>query len=343
MSVAATRPPWLWRQEQAESSRLAWAFGISLAVHLLIFGCYWSDHKYHWSQNVHWPAWLRPVKVLVEMLKKKEVPKPPPLEQQEPPLMFVDVSSAQASPEPPKNAKYYSDKNSKAANSEADKETGAPKITGTQTEMVKTENVPRETSVPLQPAPPPRPAQQAQEAQEEVTQKPTQTPGDLNMAKPDPNPKKEEGQETKPAHSRPRLLAQVQTQTPPRENRLAGEKMKQEGGVHRIDMPSLDTEATPLGLYDRALIDAVANCWYRLLDAQAYSLDYRGKVLLEFQLHSDGRVSDVKVAENTAGAVPGFLCKSAVDTPSPYAAFPPEVRRIVGETRHIQFTFYYSW
>ena len=131
MSVAAMRP-WSWRQEQAESSRLAWAFGISLAVHLLIFGCYYTDHKYHWSQSVHWPGWLRPVKVLVELLKKKEVPKPPPSEQQEPPLMFVDVSSAQSTPEAPKNAKYYSDKNSKAANTEADKETGAPNITGTQ-------------------------------------------------------------------------------------------------------------------------------------------------------------------------------------------------------------------
>jgi hypothetical protein len=120
--------------------------------------------------------------------------------------------------------------------------------------------------------------------------------------------------------------------------------MKQEGGVHRIDMPSLDTEATPLGLYDRALIDAVANCWYGLLDAQAYALDYRGKVMLEFQLHSDGRVSDIKIAENTTGeSVPGLLCQTAIDKPNPYAAFPPEVRRIVGETRHIQFTFYYSW
>jgi outer membrane biosynthesis protein TonB len=343
MSVAATRP-WSWRQEQAESSRLAWAFGISLAVHLLIFGCYYTDHKYHWSQSVHWPGWLRPVKVLVELLKRKEVPKPPPSEQQEPPLMFVDVSSAQSTPEAPKTAKYYSDKNSKAANTEPDKETGAPNITGTQTEMVKTEDVPRETRVPLQPAPPPRPAQQAQEAQEEVVAKPAQAPGDVTMAKPDPEPKKDESQATKPVHTRPRLLAQVQPQPPPQENRLAGQKMKQEGGVHRIDMPSLDTEATPLGLYDRALIDAVANCWYGLLDAQAYALDYRGKVMLEFQLHSDGRVSDIKIAENTTGeSVPGLLCQTAIDKPNPYAAFPPEVRRIVGETRHIQFTFYYSW
>lgn len=336
-----------WRQEQAESSRLAWAFGISMAVHLLLFSGYYTDHKFHWSQRVHWPAWLRPPKVLADLMKKKEVPKPQPTPQEEPPLMFVDVSSAQATPEPPKNAKYYSDKNSKAANPDADKETGVPKITGTQTEMVRTEDVPRETAVPLQPAPPPpqpTPAQQPQEAKEEVTAKPAQLPGDLTMAKPEPETKKDPAQEQPPVHSRPRLLAQVQPQLQPHENRLAGEKMKQEGGVHRVAMPSLDTEATPLGIYDRELIYAVEKSWFSLLDAQSYALDYRGKIVLEFQLHSDGRVTDLKIAENTTTeTVTGFLCQAAVKDPSPYAAFPPEVRRIVGETRHIQFTFYYSW
>ncbi len=202
--------------------------------------------------------------------------------------------------------------------------------------MVKTEDVPREKFTPLHPS---APVQKAQEAQDE--QKPTlsEKPGDLVMAKPEPQPKTEV-KEAKRA--RPRLLAQVEPNA--HENRLPGEKMKQEGGVRRkLEISSLDAKATPLGAYDAALVDAIAQCWYALLDAQEYASDYRGKVVLQFHLHSDGRVSEVNVAENTAGPMPALLCQTAVDKPSPYTPFPPDLRRLVGESRAIQFTFYYNW
>ena len=68
--------------------------------------------------------------------------------------MFVNVSPAQATAEPPKDAKFYSDKNSRAANPDADKITDIPKIDGKQTEFVKTEDIPRKKFTPLQPSPP---------------------------------------------------------------------------------------------------------------------------------------------------------------------------------------------
>jgi hypothetical protein len=89
------------------------------------------------------------------------------------------------------------------------------------------------------------------------------------------------------------------------------------------------------------LIDAIRQCWYDLLDNQKYAADYSGKVVLQFELHSDGRITDLKVAGNSAGEIPGWLCETAVDKPSPYAPFPPDMRRSIGETRHIQFTFFY--
>src|SRR5215471_8535813 len=105
------------RTERAESSRLAWAFVISIAFHLLILGTYQTGKKAGWWEKLHWPAWF-PHKSIAEILKQKEIEHLPlePAPQQEPPLMFVDVSPAQAVPEPPKDAKYYSDKNSLAAN-----------------------------------------------------------------------------------------------------------------------------------------------------------------------------------------------------------------------------------
>src|SRR5207247_2133428 len=79
------------------------------------------------------------------------------------------------------------------ANPEPDKETEIPKIDGKRPELVKTEDVPKENFVPLQPTPPPLP--QSKEPQEEVKSATTYKPGDLTMAKPDPNPQKDEGKE----------------------------------------------------------------------------------------------------------------------------------------------------
>src|SRR5258705_5382713 len=90
--------------ERAETSRLAWPFGISLALHLLIFGGYETGRKFGWWQNWQWPAWLQPVKTLAELLKAKQPPTQP--QPQDVPLMFVDVSPAQESTEPPKQSPF---------------------------------------------------------------------------------------------------------------------------------------------------------------------------------------------------------------------------------------------
>ena len=71
MSIAGM-PRWSLRLEQAEFSRLAWAFAISLAFHLLVFGTYHTGKKYHLWQNLHWPAWLQPPKFLTELIVQEE-------------------------------------------------------------------------------------------------------------------------------------------------------------------------------------------------------------------------------------------------------------------------------
>ena len=49
------------------------------------------------------------------------------------PLVFVEVDPSQVVKEAPKNAKYYSSQNARAANPDAKVETEKPKIDGTQT------------------------------------------------------------------------------------------------------------------------------------------------------------------------------------------------------------------
>ena len=228
MSIARM-PRWSLRLEQAEVSRLAWAFAISLAFHLLVYGGYHTGKKYHLWQNLHWPAWLQPPKFLTELIVPK---KPSPRRRRNGrsiPLMFVNVNPAQATAEAPKDAKFYSDKNSRAANPEADKITEIPKIDGKQPEIVKTEDVPRQKFTPLQPSPPrSRPRKRnrllraaqgntaapraAKEAQAEAKPKPAYTPGDLTLAKPSPTPRNDEGDANEAKPARPRTIKQALAQ-----------------------------------------------------------------------------------------------------------------------------------
>lgn len=319
------------RLEQAEYSRLAWAFAISLALHLLIFGSYYAGRKYHVWDNLHWPAWLQPIKMLADAFKKKVEPRPLP--SQEVPLMFVEVSPAAATAEPPKDAKFYSDKNSQAANPDTKRDSNIPNITGTQKEIVRTEDVPKKVYTPLQPTPPPEPPQEEQKA------KPAVAPGDLTMAKPDLKPRQDTGEAPKP---RPRTIQEARARME-QNNRLVGQKSKQEGGVRRhLDLSSLDAKATPFGSYDWALIQAVQQHWFSLLDQQSYAYDGQGKVVLQFTLHYDGKITEMKESENTAGFKWGIICQQAIQEPAPFQAWPAEMRRMLGNTRNIQFTFYYN-
>ena len=348
---------WSLRLEQAEFSRLVWAFALSLALHALIYGGYQTGNKYHLWQSLHWPAWLQPPKFLSQLIVPRKPPPPP--QQPEIPLIFVSVDPAVATTEPPKDAKFYSDKNSRAANPTADKITETPKIDGKQTEVAKTEDVPREKFVPLQPSPAPQPPKETKppppeppketkppppqppkEEQAEAKPKPAYTPGDLTLATPSPTPRLPEGDanETKP--ERPRTIREALARQ--QQNQLPGEKIKQDGGVSRHhELASLDTKATPFGAYDQALVEAISQRWYTLLDERDYASDSRGKVVLQFSLHYDGRVTDMNMTENTAGVVLGLTCQKAVTDPQPFAPWPSDMRRTLGDVRHIQFTFFY--
>jgi hypothetical protein len=51
----------------------------------------------------------------------------------------------------------------------------------------------------------------------------------------------------------------------------------------------------------------------------------------------------MNMTENSAGEVLGYICQKAVLDPAPYPPWPVEMRRMIGENRQIQFTFYYDY
>lgn len=320
------------RLGRPEISRLAWALGISLALHLGGYGGYQLGKKFNVWQNLHWPAWMQRAKIFAAAPKP---PAPPPVPQ-EVPLMFVDVSPQQATPEAPKNAKFYAAKNSKTANPDPAADTEVPQISGQQTDVVKVEDTKRVKFDKLQPDF----AALAREREAEQSKpKPTKTPGDLVMAKPGVTLRQDDGFTE---HSRPRTIKEALM----RQNRqqLVGEKMKQNGGVSRhLEMSSLDAKATPFGSYDAALIEAIQSRWYDLLDQISYNNYRSGRVVVQFRLNYDGRITDMRIAETTVGDTLALLCQKAILDPAPYEKWPQEMRQMADKDyRDISFTFYYN-
>jgi hypothetical protein len=318
------------RLDQVELSRLAWAFGISLAIHLFCFGTYELGKKLNVWQAMHLPAWLQRARILASAPREKAKPPVP----QEAPLVFIDVTPAAARAVAPKNARFYSNKNSEAANPNADKDTDIPQITGNQTEMAKTEDVHRSQFDKLQPAFSAR----DQAAEQSKPASPT-PPGDLVMAKPDARLRPDTGTAEE---SRPRTIKEAMLRQ--HRNQLVGERMKQEGGVSRVHLdPGFDVKATPFGQYDAEFIEAVQSRWYDLLDNMSYDGYRRGKVVVEFRLNYNGYITDMKVLDENVGLSLSLMCQKAVSDPAPYDKWPREMRLMVDKDyRDITFTFYYN-
>ena len=311
------------RLNRFETKRLLWALVLSLLFHFLVWGGYELGKKTGLWQRLHWPR-------ILHLAQKKS---PPPVLQPVEPTMFLDVDPDQATAEAPKDAKYYSNKSSRAANPDADLDSNQPKINGKQSDVPKTRDVPRTPNVKPQP---PQPAPQPQKETQPAQPKPAEQPGDMRLAKLETSPEKKPDAPVE----KPRTLKQARAQ---QSNLFPSMAMNQEGGTRRMALqPSFDAKATPFGDYDRRFIDAVTAQWYNLLDSQKFSQDRSGKVTLRFHLNYDGTISDMQILENTVGELLGYVCQKAVTDPSPYEPWPSDMRHMVADNyREIVFTFYY--
>jgi outer membrane biosynthesis protein TonB len=171
----------------------------------------------------------------------------------------------------------------------------------------------------------------------ELRAKPKETSGDLSFAKPNEKARDDQG---KAEQARPRTLAEAEAR---QAAKIPGKKMKQDGGVkRRLDFSSLDAKATPFGAYDAAFIEAVSQRWYDLVDGRGFTVGQQGRVVVEFNLKYDGRITDMTVVDSSVGEVLSLFCQKAVLDPAPFAAWPSDMRRTLGDSRAVRFTFYYN-
>ncbi len=305
-----------------EIRRLMAALLASLLVHLALWGGYAAGVKFGWWQKLHPPAWLQKMQAKISPPTKLAA-------RAEEPTVFLDVSHADT--DAPKQARYYSNKDSRAANPDPETTANQPRINGQQTDIAKTETTPDFSK--LQPSAPQEPQTETKPAEAAASLK----LGEEHSAKPakDPAAPQQPAQPPKRLRTVKEALAQQQ--------QLPGQSMRQDGGVRRrLDWSQLDAKATAFGDYDRKIVEAVTQRWYDLLDSRHFAQDRTGKVTVRFRLKYDGTVEAMQLADNTVGEMLGYVCQESIQQAAPFEKWPADLHRLIGANyRDITFTFYY--
>ena len=319
-----------WRKSLIRNPLIT-AFVISLIIHLFLFGFWrvgkslgWWDHQATWLLEL--TKRLHTTKALARLAPPPASPQP---QLREIPLTFMEVDPATAVKEAPKDAKYYGAQNAVATNPKPDDKLD-PKVDGKQTKVVRAEDVPKPKPFPLQPAvPPPEPAEEKEQPKPKG-----EAVGDLAKL----DVKQPTTQEKPQVRDKPRTLVEAKA----RKNMLAGEKVQQDGGARARGKVAFDVKATLFGSYDAAFISAVQERWYDLLESSHFT-QQSGRVILEFRLMYDGRITDMRVNGNEVGELLGLLCQRAITDPAPFAPWPSDMRRMIGQNyREVTFTFFYN-
>ena len=327
------------RRLDTANRRLAIALAVSLVIHALGYVT--------WEMGPPALAIFKSVvasvlpKALLQLRPETKPAQSPP--KRDVPLVFVEVDPALASAEPPKETRNYATHDTLAANPEP-KISDVPKIDGRQQNVLRTTDNSKPEPKPLQPTPPPAEKKPTEAPEPEAKPKPAPQIGDLALAKPEPKPLKPSDGTAEKAVEKPLERPRTVREAKARNAGLAGEKMQQDGGVtRRAHVSMVDAKGSPFGNYDAVFIGIVQQRWYSLLDDHGFTLERRGKVALTFQLHYDGRITQLETQENTVGDILTLLCQKAILDPAPFPKWPLEMRKLVGtDIREVRFTFYYD-
>jgi|TARA_B100001971_G_C18265354_1_gene591649 hypothetical protein len=320
----------------------------------------------------------QPNKTMIPAEKKdKKAPEPEKPEAIQKPNIFVPVNPESTTPDPPKkNTPFYSNANTKAANEKPEKRNQKqPFIDGENELFPGTFNndnsalnpTPKSTaSRPAQLATLPRPLPLNKLRPQEAAKVPhDQIPLNQN---PLPQAKKEQNAlrkiilpknipsglfplEVEAANNSlvpvlPNSLKRVRIPTVTEQKRrleagmLASRKMKQQGGSNHVGAPNLDVRLTGYGDYDARFVQAVRLAWLRFRNKPGWF--HPGKVVIDFNLHHDGTITELVISQNLARTVQSYFCREALAGPAPFEKWTETMRREIGaDVRSCRFSFHY--
>jgi outer membrane biosynthesis protein TonB len=289
---------------------------------------------------------------------------------------FMETDPSQVTGEKPKDAKYYSDKSTVAAN--PDNPTGktgdTPYLNGNETRTPNTADVPTPSGVPAplirQPGSPSTPASIPKSAPKVAQVPPEPKPAPqpktpeqpkepapiglkiveeqkLAMApKPAAQPQVVTGATvpevpTDPSTAAPGSAAIVTDPGVPGRELVARKAHLTVAGVSRSGIAAFGVAESPFGAYDKKLIKAVQSHWYALIDHYGI-YESADVVTVKFELLDDGQVQNVSSSDSSQSRILSLFCEKAIIESGPFDPLTDELRALIGkEPREISFTFYY--
>lgn len=346
-----------------EKDNLVICLALSLALHLLVFVFIVLIGGTKVLANFFNPAAEEPPKEDMPKLVLLQVQPPPPQQ-------FIETDASQESKTRPKQAPFYSERNTVAQDQSEKSDQNRPEIKGRDKDFPSTEDVKLGKNVPPSPPvmaapakpqtqpqqpqpekqkpPPPKPAEKAQppQPQDDLGKKQYAIlkPNAVEATPAQPDDVPVEAQEAQPAETPSPEQARappVPAQRAPTRS-IPTQASSLTGGISRKGIISFDTQESPAGYYDKVLLQTITQRWYMLIGDR-----YRnqaGNVKVEFDLLSGGQVANVLVqSDDTVGPLLASLCRQAIVDSAPYRPFPPNLQPLWGDTRHIKITFQYSF
>jgi outer membrane biosynthesis protein TonB len=221
----------------------------------------------------------------------------PPLPAARP--MFVETTAPEAPP--PEQAVFESDRSTAASAPEAAAaELPVPTLDGREQPSLELETTelamarpadaaPAPETPPSEAAPPAPPESPEAKVEEPEEEKPSEPDALLAMADPrreEEREPREQPQPPSPPPARPAFQRQA------RPTRLRG-------SLSNAGRPSVESVATPLGRYRKAISDAIGSSWYYYIGSRLDMFSY-GTVSVVFIIDKDGKVRRPRVTGNTS-------------------------------------------
>ena len=139
-------------------------------------------------------------------------------------------------------------------------------------------------------------------------------------------------------------LAQAQTQAG--KGTIAGRPMPFEGGAQLRGPHALNVRLTDFGKYDARFIATIKAKWFQLLETRKSR--YPGTVMIDFVLHADGRITGMKVRENTitsasASGIQEYCCRESINGSALFERWSDTMRKkLKTDSRNCRITFHYK-
>jgi outer membrane biosynthesis protein TonB len=174
---------------------------------------------------------------------------------------------------------------------------------------------------------------------EKVVPKPASPSPRLAPAQVQPRPIPEPAKSNNEPQEMTKMITPPPRRTPGFQPQL--EKTKIDGAISNRGKAAVDAIKTPLGVYRKQVNAAIGSRWYFYVQ-QRRDLISIGSAKMTYRITPQGRITDIKVAENTSNDAFAMICEQSIREaeigPPPEEATPAMIDgRLEGE---LTFTYY---